>query len=627
MVASASPAIDLKPGMLNPTGKAFVLSGSSAPSAENLILYVTEEGDYSYLGVNTSETLAKASLETNSWEPLFAITRTGCGHLELSNYSVTLSAYVGANPDDAFMHGEIIDGPFISSQSLRNFKLTLTNRLQSIADWNRDLDQAMSLLTSDLMAGNATCKWKSILEFLQSALPLDSLVLVYPNEFYTVAVSKYTALRPGTVSGEPPVASGPLGEIASVMNSSSSSVGLMVGSSATLTAAMDQVTSKNLDLISSDSPLPVSTFTPSLAPRDYRAAYIKGDDAHWISVINPTAIIRTTVELSARTYTIQIGPGPTKVLDMNRMLDSRLLLDVSGMPINILDNPDYGSAVPGIVLIEARVPYDEIQLASDIVAASVVAIGSLSVVNSIVSIRGNSTLEMLHLQALFERETIAGKPYVYGFGCLLMSSVTSASNFKNPTLMDGLLTITPILLRETTYKGEIVDEIIPADIMGNQTTEEMAVALANDAIVLMENNLTEIAHVVGNALPVASDTNDSATSAIVSRLAIMETMHLRERSHDPRALPDFGMLWKKAKRAASLFVSDPKSVLQAGIPVLASTGVVDAITSAVGTTVRTGNLGKGVQDALSILRARNSVTRLRQAFFKKIEDLWPVLDG
>ncbi|QBX90057.1 major virion structural protein [Atlantic halibut reovirus] len=623
MVASAAPAIDLKPGVLNPNGKLYVVNGSLAPSSDNLILYVTSQGDYSYLGVNTTETLSKTALETNSWEPMFSVTRTGCGPLELSSYLTTHSGYVGASADDAFAKGLVTDGSFISSQELKNFKLTLSNRMRSVADWNVHLDQAMALLSSDVMAGSATCDWKSILSFLQAALPLDNLTLVYPNEFYTVAVGKYPALKPGVQPDEGPVSTGPLGEIASVMNAPSSSVGLMGGTSAQLSLAMDTISSKKLDLISADSPLPVSTFTPSLAPRSYRPAYIKGADAHWISVMNPNAIVRSTTRIGSQTYTMQIGPGATKVLDMNRMVDSTLLLDVSGMPINIVANPDYGSAIPAIVLIETRVPYNQVHVAADVIAITPIASSALSVTNSTINVRGAAFLEMLHLQALFERETIAGKPYMYGFGCLLMSSVTTASNFQNPTLMDGKLTVTPIILRETTYKGEIVEEIIPSDIMGNQTTEEMEVALANDAIVLMETNLSEIAKVVGDVLPIASDVNDSATAAIVSRLAIAETQALRARSGDAKALPDFSALWKRAKRAASLFVSNPKSVLQAGIPILASTGVIDALTSAVGTTVRTGNLGKGVQDALSILRARNSVTRLRQAFFSKIEQLWP----
>ncbi|AQU42729.1 VP5 [Fall chinook aquareovirus] len=627
MVASASPAIDLKPGVLNPNGKLYVLSGSSAPSPDNLVLYVTQKGDYSYIVTNTHDTLSKAALESNSWEPLFTVTRTGCGPLQLSDYTSHHSGYVGANADDAFANGPVDEGEFISSTDLKNFKTTLANRMQSVAEWSQYLDQAMSLLTPDIMAGTAGCKWKSVLEFLTSILPLDNLVLTYPNEFYTVAVGKYPALKPGTTPSSPPPSAGPLGEIASVMNAASSSVGLMNGSSAVLAAAMDKIAAKNLDLISSDSPLPVATFTPSLAPRSYRPAFIKQDDAHWISVMNPTAIIRVKTEVSAAHYTVQIGPGPTKMLDMNRMIDSTLLLDISGAHIDFMDNPDYSSAVPAIVLLETRVPYDEVQLAADIVGVSAIAAASLAVINMNVNVRGKSFIEMQHLQATFERETIVGKPYVYGFGCLLLASATASSNFKNPTLMDGELTVTPILLRETTYKGDVVDSIIPSDIMGNQTTEELAVALANDAVVLMENNLSEIAKVIGDVVPVASDVNEAATSAVVSRLAIAETMSVRARSGNPRAFPDFSALWSKAKRAASLFVSNPKAVLQAGVPILASSGVIDAMTSAIGTTVRTGSIGKGVQDAVSVLRARNSITRLRQGFFKKVEELWPVLDG
>ncbi|BCG62302.1 VP5 [Hirame aquareovirus] len=627
MVASAAPAIDLKPGVLNPNGKLFVLSGSTQLTPENLILYVDSRGDYSYLSSTTLDTLNKTALDTNSWEVLFTVTRTGCGPLSIHDYASTHTGYVGANADDAALNGLVTDGLFISSEDLRNFKTTLTNRMQAVASWSQDLDQAMSLLTPDVMAGGASCSWKSILSFLESVLPLDNMVRIYPNEFYTVAIGKYPALKPGKEADAPPPPNGPLGEIASVMNAASSTVGLMSGSSAVLSTALDQITAKNLDLVSSDSPLPVATFTPSLAPRDYRPAFIRGVDAHWISVMDPANTIRVTTTLATRTYTLQIGPGPTKVLDMNKMMDAKLLLDISGMPIDIIAIPDFSTAVPAIALIETRVPYSSVELPTDIVAVSVIASSSMSASAMAINVRGESRLEMMHLQALFERETIVGKPYVYGLGCLLMLTPTSATTTRNPTLMDGLLTITPVLLRETTYKGDVVTSITPSDIMGNQTTEELTVALANDAVVLMENTLNEIAKVVGDVAPVASEINDTATSAIVSRLAIEETSMVRRRTGDARALPDFPSLWQKAKRAASLFVSDPRSALQAGIPILTSTGVIDAVTSAIGTTVRTGNIGRGVQDAVAILRARNSGTRWKQAFFKKVEELWPLIDG
>ncbi|YP_398639.1 putative outer capsid VP4 [Chum salmon reovirus CS] len=622
-----SPAIDLKPGVLNPNGKLYQLEAGSAPDPSNLVLVVdATEGDFSYLTNNTWETLSKSALETNSWEPLFAVTMTGCGPLKLNDYTVVMSGYVGASVSDAFDGGVIEDGDFISSRRLKNFKLMLSNRCEAIAKWNMSLNQAMSLLTPDLLAGSGSCKWKSILLYMQKALPPDNEVLQYPDEFYTVAVSKYPALKPGVSPDTPAPAAGPLGEIACVMNAASASVGLMSGSSALLTSAMDTLAAKNLDLVCAEAPLPVATFTPSLAPRDYRPAFIKDADAHWITSVNPSSFFRVTPLVGTRLRHSDRA-GATKMLDMNRMVDTDLLLDVSGMPINWLENPDYANPVAGIVLLEARVPATEIETAADITGVSVVASSPLSIVNSTVNIRGLTFLEMLHLRTTFERETIAGKPYIYGFGCLMLLSPTTSPNTKNPTLMDGLLTITPILLRDTTYKGEIVEEIVPSDILGNYTSEEMAVALANDAVVLMEHCLKEVAEVIGNAVPIASDMDDSATASVVSRLAIAETSALRQRSGNPRALPDFGALWKRAKRAASLFVSNPKSVLQAGVPVLASAGVIDALTSAVGTSVRTGNIGKGVQDALSILRARNSVTKLRQGFFSKIEELWPVLDG
>ncbi|ANN11951.1 putative outer capsid protein [Etheostoma fonticola aquareovirus] len=628
MVASASPAIDLKPGVLNPNGKLYQLESGSAPDPSNLVIVVdATEGDFSYITNNTWETLNKSALETNSWEPLFAVTMTGCGPLKLNDYTVTMSGYVGASADDAFDGGVVEDGMFISSRRLKNFKLMLSNRCEAIAKWNTSLNQAMSLLTPDLLAGSGSCKWKSILQYMQATLPADNEVLQYPDEFYTVAVSKYPALKPGASPNTPLPVAGPLGEIASVMNAASSSVGLMNGSSALLTSAMDTLAAKNLDLVCAEAPLPVATFAPSLVPRDYRPAFIKDADAHWITSVDPSAIIRVTTALSGRDYTVQLGPGATKLIDMNRMVDADLLLDVSGMPINWLDNPDYATAVAAIVLLEAKVPATEINVAADITGVSVVASSPLSIVNSTINVRGQSYLEMLHLRTTFERETIAGKPYIYGFGCLMLLSPTTSSNTRNPTLMDGLLTVTPILLRETTYKGEIVEEIVPSDILGNHTSEEMAVALANDAVFLMENSLKEVAEVIGSAVPIASDIDDSATASVVSRLAIAETISMRARSGNYRAFPDFGALWKKAKRAASLFVSNPKSVLQVGVPVLASAGVLDALTSAVGTSVRTGNIGKGVQDAVSILRARNSVTKLRQGFFSKIEELWPVLDG
>ncbi|ADZ31981.1 VP5 [Scophthalmus maximus reovirus] len=628
MVASASPAIDLKPGVLNPNGKLYQLEAGSAPDPTNLILVVdASEGDFSYLTNNTWETLSKSALETNSWEPMFSVTMTGCGPLKLGDYTVTMSGYVGASPSDAFDGGVIEDGSFISSRRLKNFKLMLSNRCEAIAKWNMSLNQAMSLLTPDLLAGSGSCKWKSVLQYMQKVLPSDNEVLQYPDEFYTVAVGKYPALKPGSSPDTPPPAAGPLGEIACVMNAASASVGLMSGSSALLTSAMDTLAAKNLDLVCAEAPLPVSTFTPSLAPRDYRPAFIKDADAHWVTSITPTTYFRVTTTLSAKNYSVQLGPGATKVLDMNRMVDSDLLLDVSGMPIDWMSNPDYATSVAAIVLLESRVPASEISAAEDITGVSIVASSPLSIVNSTVNVRGQHFLEMLHLRTTFERETIAGKPYIYGLGTLLLLSPTTASNSRNPTLMDGLLTITPILLRDTTYKGEIVEEIVPSDILGNHTSEEMAVALANDAVVLMENSLKEVAEVIGNAVPIASDLDDSATASVVSRLAITETASTRSRSNNPLAFPDFGALWKKAKRAASLFVSNPKSVLQVGVPVLASAGVIDALTSAVGTSVRTGNIGKGVQDALSILKARNSVTKLRQGFFSKIEELWPVLEG
>ncbi|QBC40934.1 VP5 [Marbled eel reovirus] len=623
MVATAAPAIDLKPGVLNPTGKLWVIEGDAQPAADNLVMYTDENGDYSYVTETMLDALNKACMETNMWEPMFTATRTGCGPLQMRSYLTTMSGYAGASPADAFQNGYVTNGDFISTENLSIFRTTLSVRLQQSAPWLSALETAMSLLTPDVTAGTVNCNWKSILGMLESVLPIDSFVRMYPNEFYTVAVLRYPALRPGTPDGKVATRPSPIGEVAGALNAVTSEVGNMSGSGSSLSAAISTVEGKELDLISANAPLPVSVFTPSIAPRQYNPAFIKPGNAHWIAQFAPPANIRVSVQYAGSDHTIQIGPGNTRVLDMNAMIDCHLSLDISGTRIPFKDNPDFSTGIPSFVLIQTNVPADRVREAADIQSVQVITASATSAINSSTNVRGTPTFDMLHLQTVFEREMIVGIPYLYGFGTFLFPSITSSSDFSNPTLMDGTLTITPLLLRETTYKGQVVDVITPADVMGNQTSEEVTCALANDAIVLVETNLSTFARVMGDSIPIASSTDDAATSAILSRLTVTETLAMRARTGDPRALPDFATLWQKAKRAASLFTSNPALALQAGIPVLADAGIISAVTSGVSTALRTGSLGKGASDAIAKLRARQSMTLLKQAFFDKVAALWP----
>ncbi|AAM92749.1 putative outer capsid VP4 [Aquareovirus ctenopharyngodontis] len=621
MTSTAAPAIDLKPGVLNPTGKLWRPVGTSVATIDSLAIVSDRFGQYSFVNEGMRETFSKALFDINMWQPLFQATKTGCGPIVLSSFTTTTSGYVGATAGDA-LDNPVTNGVFISTVQVMNLQRTIAARMRDVALWQQHLDTAMTMLTPDISAGSASCNWKSLLAFAKDILPLDNLCLTYPNEFYNVAIHRYPALKPGNPDTKLPDAQAhPLGEVAGAFNAATSEVGSLVGSSSTLSQAISTMAGKDLDLIEADTPLPVSVFTPSLAPRSYRPAFIKPEDAKWIAEFNNSSLIRKTLTYSGATYAVQLGPGPTRVIDMNAMIDSVLTLDVSGTILPYDTNPDLSTSVPAFVLIQTSVPIQQVTTAANITAITVVSAAGASAINLAINVRGQPRFNMLHLQATFERETITGIPYIYGLGTFLIPSPTSSSNFSNPTLMDGLLTVTPVLLRETTYKGEVVDAIVPATVMANQTSEEVASALANDAIVLVSNHLNKLANVVGDAIPVASKTDDSATSAIVSRLAVQHKLsQVGQTSPTP---PDYPLLWRRAKRAASMFVSNPSLALQVGIPVLTQSGMLSALTSGVGTALRTGSLGKGVTDASEKLRARQSLTVAKQAFFDQIGSLWP----
>ncbi|ABV01044.1 VP4 [American grass carp reovirus] len=623
MASTASPAIDLKPGVLNPTGKLWQTMGTGAPSADSLVLVVDNKGEYTYLSENMRETLNKAVTDVNMWQPLFQATKSGCGPVVLANFTTISTGYVGATADDAFSNGLVSNGPFLATMHIMELQKTIAARMRDVAIWQKHLDTAMTLMTPDVSAGDVTCKWRSLLEFAQDILPLDNLCRSYPNEFYTVAAQRYPAIRPGQPDTQVALPQPhPLGEVAGSFNAPTSEVGSLVGAGAALSDAISTLASKDLDLVEADTPLPVSVFTPSLAPRTYRPAFIDPQDAAWIAQWNGDANIRIITTYQSTDYTVQLGPGPTRVIDMNAMIDAKLTLDVSGTILPFQENNDLSSAIPAFVLIQTKVPLHSVTQASDVEGITVVSAAESSAINLSVNVRGDPRFDMLHLHAMFERETIAGIPYIYGIGTFLIPSITSSSSFCNPTLMDGELTVTPLLLRETTYKGAVVDTVTPSEVMANQTSEEVASALANDAVLLVSGQLERLATVVGDVIPIASGEDDAATSAIVGRLAIEATMRARH-GGDTRALPNFGQLWKRAKRAASMFASNPALALQVGVPVLADSGILSALTSGVSTAIRTGSLGKGVSDASSKLNARQSLTLARKTFFKKVEELWP----
>nr|AGG38810.1 VP4 [Grass carp reovirus] len=622
MRSTAAPEIMLSPGKLNPNGLAWMkVAGSGMGPGSLQIVHATDGSPYCYIPPDAMSSMEKSAGAVNLWEPLFAAIFETCSTVNVSDFTDEFSAYVGVSEPEA-LKKYIEKGVFMSTSQAKNFFGTLGQRMARIKGWSEDIRTAAAMIPVDTPHGSVTCDWKSLLRFWDENLPVDNVCKQYQNAVYEVALKIYPALRAGN-SGSL------LSDVVGVLSGGAAGTtasGVSMVEGVTRNEQVSRIlTSADVDILTSSAPVPVSALRTPPVELSYQPSALSAKTTPWLVRYPGTTAIEKTFDVgttSKTTYYLSMGNsgGGDLMIDLKRLPACGLEYSLRGIPIiydTNLTAAKLAKVTPALLMLQTAKPLSAEITAADIQAIAPLVVGTDKLNTLVTTGFGNiRNITDFSMSAIWEPETVSAAGNYYLWPTVIGdASMTSDWGTISTSLANGRLRVAPLDLTNALRKGNVVESIVPSDVLGNASPEEMRSALPADVLTAFKAKLTTVASVVGRALNPNDSAHAPSSGTVLGPLAIENKAQSK-----PKPVSD---LWIAARRGVNLFVASPIASLQTGVPVMGDSSVLTSLMGGATTALNTGDMGTPSLEATAKRAARVAGGLLRQRVMDKLTRYWP----
>nr|QPL20170.1 mu1 [Piscine orthoreovirus]QPL20181.1 mu1 [Piscine orthoreovirus]QPL20192.1 mu1 [Piscine orthoreovirus]QPL20203.1 mu1 [Piscine orthoreovirus]QPL20280.1 mu1 [Piscine orthoreovirus] len=625
-------SLDFKAGKTNPGGHMYVISGDNTSDVvkwDSLTpLYGIDGQMVVVLTAVAMSTFEKMVNLIEMYRPLLEASQQMACYRDWKKDIVLLDGYVGSTPQSAVTNF-VTGASVINLRELRSLGKMYQNILGVIANYDRDIQVALSLIPHSTPIGSLSADMHSILRMFSLSLKPTNVCYLYPE----AALQVIRAISP-TVRNVDTQQGGSIVETLNlfepVFNGTGPNQPPLTDQSEVRAIARSDASLAQLSLISSTEPIEARALKSGTPTKTYDIRLVDPLTTPWVSkasaLAEKTARIQFT-DSGRKTWYTAVGKG-TLALHLDDITSMSITMDLGGesyyyktLANNAAETVDPESATVAFILFSVTRPLEEITTASELQTGKIVAFEKLMVANS--SVQGAKIIANTSLKYNFDHNSISGDKSElnhYLLCQLLFNNLSASTTYTQQDAWAGKTTMQSLDSDKVTVKGVEVDRVIPAGAFGNYTTAEQKSSLPNDLHSVMATHLERAA----KAMTAIDDEDQEGGSTIAN--AIFGALISKE---SPVAGP---IPWKNIKfdelrvlsdKAASSFKRDPSQALISHDPVLGDSAVMTSLLGGIGNAVKTKGLSAACKDTKSALTAAQSGRSVRQTILDKIEKLFP----
>ncbi|BAV80775.1 mu 1 protein [Piscine orthoreovirus 2] len=624
-------SLDLTAGKTNPGGHMYVVSGDNTSEVvkwDSLAPLYGIDGQMvvvlTDMGIGTFDKMVNL---IEMYRPLLEASQQMACYRDWKKDIALLDGYVGTTPQSAITNF-VTGASVINLRELRSLGKMYQNILGVIANYDRDIQVAMSLIPHSTPIGSLTADMHSILRLFSLSLKPTNVCYLYPEAAIQVIRSISPAIR-NVAAGQSESTVETLNLFEPVFNGTAPNQPPLTDQSEVRSIARSDASLAQLSLISSMEPIEARALKSGTPTKSYDVRLVDPITTPWVSqasALNVKTARITITDSAGKSWYTAVGKN-TLALHLDDITSMSITMDLGGesyyyhTTANAAETVDPASGTVAFLLYSVTKPLEEIAVAAALQHAKIVAFEKLLVSHS--SIQGAKIISNTSLRYNFDHKSIkADKSELnhYLLCQILYPNLSETTTYTQQDAWAGKTTLQSLDSDKVTVKGVEVERVIPASAFGNYSTAEQKSSLPNDLHSVMTTHLERAAKSL-----IAIDDEDQEGGSTVAN-AIFGALISKQ-------APVVGPVpWKNVKfdelrnlsdKAVSSFKRDPSQALVSHDPVLGDSIVMTSLLSGIGNAVKTKGLSASCKDTKSALTAAQSGKTVRQQILDKMAKLFP----